>query len=98
MEDSRRTLSRAGRQASLGVSRASVREFDDKHLMQEIKQADVMHSETASNFERVQMVGLTSVPLKQEDEQQQGQGQQQSATGEQGDWNHNQPKGKAAEA
>src|SRR6266699_3518248 len=98
MEDSRRTLSRAGRQASLGASRASVREFDDKHLMQQIKQADVMHSETHSDFERVQMVGLTSVPLKQEDEQQQGQGQQQSTGGEQGDWNHNQPKGKAAEA
>jgi phage gp45-like len=97
LEDSRRTLSNINRVATLSLSRASVREFDDKHLMQQIKQADVMHSETPSDFERWQMVGLTSMPLKQEEEQQQSK-QQSNNTSEQGDWNHNQPKGKSAEA
>lgn len=94
--------------ARSGSARATVREFDDKHLVQEIIKADVTHSETPSNFERWQMVGITAVPLKQADDQQQGQ-QQQSGGGssgggdEQSDssdskWNHNQPKGKAAEA
>ena len=89
------------RRTQMTLSRASVREFDDKHLMQQVKKADVYHSETPSDFERWQMVGLTSMPLKQEEEQQQ-QGQQQNqqgGTGETpGDWNHNQPKGKSAEA
>src|SRR6266704_122643 len=100
----RTDLSNTHRNTQMTISRASVREFDDKHLMQQIKQADVHHSETPSNFERWQMVGLTSMPLKQEEEQQQ-QSQQQSTqqsggTGKDGmgDWNHNQPKGKSAEA
>ena len=85
-----------------GSARATVREIDDDHLMQEVKQADVTHSETPSNFERWQMVGMTSVPLKQEEDKQQQQNQnsggQSSSDNSQGDWNHNQPKGKAAEA
>lgn len=100
----RTDLSNTARHAQMTLSRASVREFDDKHLMQQIKKADVHHSETPSDFERWQMVGLTSMPLKQEEEEQQ-QGQQQSTqqaggTGidGMGDWNHNQPKGKSAEA
>lgn len=86
------------------VSRATVREFDDNHLIQQVKKADVYHSETPSDFERFQMVGLTSMPLKQEDQQQQQgqQGQSQSQGGDggenTGEWNHNQPQGKAAEA
>lgn len=76
-------------------SRATAREFDDDHLVQEIKQADVFHSETPSNFERFQPVGLTSFPIKQEKEQ--GQQNQQKGNSQQGDWNHNQPKGPAAE-
>jgi len=96
MEDSRKTLPGVSRQATMGISRATVREFDDKHLMQQVKHADVHHSETPSDFERWQMVGLTSMPLKQEEDK----NQQQKSNGkdEQGDWNHNQPKGKAAEA
>jgi hypothetical protein len=54
------------------------------------------------------MVGWTAMPLKQEQDQS-SQGQQSGGGGgngggggggggEQGDWNHNQPKGKAAEA
>lgn len=82
-----------------GSSRASVREFDDKHLMQQVKQADVFHSETPSDFERWQMVGITAVPLKQEQKNQTQQKQQtQEQASQQGDWNHDQPKGKSAEA
>lgn len=77
-------------------SRATGREFDDKHLVQQIKKADVFHSETVSNFERFQPVGLTSVPLDQEQDQQQ-QPSQSGSKSEGGNWNHNQPKGKAAE-
>jgi len=88
--------------ARMSISRGTIREFDDGHLMQEIKTADVHHSESPTNFERWQMVGLTSMPLKQaEDQSQQNQNNQQRAldsSGEQGDWNHNQPKGKCAEA
>ena len=99
MEDARKILSGSSRQGSM-VSRASVREFDDKHLMQQVKQADVHHSETPSDFEHWQPGPITGVHLKQaEDKQQQG-GQQSSGGGDnsQGDWNHNQPKGKSAEA
>jgi hypothetical protein len=88
----------------MSMSRATVREFDDEHLLQQVKYADVYHSETPSDFERWQMVGLTSTPLKQDqeksDQQQSKQGQDtQGNPGDNpGDWNHNQPKGKAAEA
>lgn len=100
----RTNLSHTNIKARSGSARATVREFDDKHLMQQVKKADVTHSETPSDFERWQMVGLTSVPLKQEEDQQQQKGSQQGTQGQQGggesggDWNHNQPKGKAAEA
>lgn len=99
----RSTLSNTNRTAQTSMSRASVRDFNDNNLMQEITKADVMHSETPSDFERWQMVGMTSVPLKQdEDEQQQQQGQQgqQGGGGSEGsdNYNHNQPKGKSAEA
>jgi phage gp45-like len=91
----RSNVTNAARHAQMNMSRATVREFDDAHLLQEVKQADVFHSETPSNFERFQMVGLTSMPLKQaDDEQQQKQQQQTQDDG----FNHNQPKGKAAEA
>lgn len=91
----RTTMSHTNIKARSTSSRASVRAVDDKHLMQEIEKADVMHSETPSNFERWQMVGLTAVPLKQEEKK-------QSATKKgdpkEGDWNHDQPQGKSAEA
>ncbi len=72
-----------------------MREFDDKHLVQQIKSADVFHSETPSDFERFQPVGLTAVPLKQEQSSQQKTTTNKSAVG---NWNHDQPQGKAAEA
>jgi len=97
----RNSPTQIGRMASMSTARASVREFDDEHLMQEIKYADVFHSETPSNFERWQMVGLTAVPLKQDEDQQQQQQKQQQKTAENNsnaDFNHNQPKGDSAEA
>lgn len=93
---SRTTVQQTNLKARSGSSRASVREIDDKHLMQQVKKADVFHSETPSDFERWQMVGITAVPLKQfEDDQ---KGSKQKSSGDEGDWNHDQPKGKSAEA
>ena len=92
----RTTLSHVARQAQMGTSRATVREFDDDHLMQQVKYADVYHSETPSDFERWQAVGHTAFPIKQQEDQ--NQKQKKPAQGEQGDWNHNQPTGPAAEA
>lgn len=98
----RSTTADAARRAQTSLSRATIREVNDNHLMQEVKYADVFHSETPSDFERWQMVGFTAVPMKQEEKQQKQQeqsktGSEQGATGE-GDWNHNQPQGDAAEA
>lgn len=90
----RTNLASSARRGQMSTSRATVREFDDEHLLQEVKAADVFHSETATNFERFQMVGLSSMPLKQEDDKQQQKQAQQQDDG----FNHNQPKGKAAEA
>lgn len=80
-------------------SRATVREFDDKHLVQQVKFADVFHSETPSDFERFQMVGLTSVPLKQEETQQKSSQQQSSQQQSSGnyDGSDDQPTGKSSE-
>ena len=93
----RATLSHVARMAQMSLSRATVREFDDDHLMQQVKYADVYHSETPSDFERWQPVGMTAFPIKQQEDQ----NKKQSATpspDEQGDWNHDQPQGPAAEA
>lgn len=91
------TLKRAANQARSTHGRATIRSVEDKHLMQEVAEADAFHSETISNkgapFERWQMVGFTAVPLKQFDEDNQ-QKQSQSNDG----FNNNQPKGKSAEA
>jgi phage gp45-like len=97
MANERQTLQHLSNQLRLSTSRATVREFDDEHLMQQVKHADVYHSETPSDFERWQMVGLTSTPLKQ-DEDDNKQQQNKTDSQNEGDWNHNQPKGKAAEA
>lgn len=80
----RTSLNEATRTAQQGTSRATIREVDDDHLMQEVKQADVHHGETPTGFERWQMVGQTSVPLKQTQQGQTKEGEQ--------------PKGPAAEA
>jgi len=101
----RTTLSQVARQAQMSMSRATIREFDDDHLMQEVKQADVYYSETPSDFERWQMVGMTSFPLKQEEEEKKKPTEkkkeevtpERNMTGEV-DFNDDQPKGAAAEA
>lgn len=93
----RSTLANAARQARMGTARATVREFDDDHLMQEIKQADVYHSESPTSFERFQPVGMTAFPIKQQEDPEQKK-QPKPKEGETGDWNHDQPTGPAAEA
>jgi phage gp45-like len=93
----RSTLADAARKARMGTSRATIREFDDDHLMQQVKSADVHHSETPTDFERWQPVGMTAFPIKQQPDPNQ-QKPQQSSSGETGDWNHDQPTGPAAEA
>ena len=81
----------------MSQSRATIREIDDKHLMQEIKKADGLYSETFSNegtsLERWQMVGFTAVPLKQFEDEKQNKPAASSSTG----FNDSQPKGKSAE-
>ena len=102
----RTTLSHVAAQARSGSSRATIREVDDDHLMQEVKKADVFHSETPSDFERWQMVGMTSYPINQQEEEEGDKQKSQeskkafaSDSGPQdGEMNHNQPKGPAAEA
>lgn len=98
----KQTLNHLANQLRMMVSRATVREFDDGHLMQQVKHADVYHSETPSDFERWQMAGISSHPLKQDQDNKQKNTRQGSGgspgTADQGDWNHDQPKGKAAEA
>jgi phage gp45-like len=92
------TLDRAARMASMSLSRGTVRSVEDNHLVQEAKEIDVFHSETASNsgapLERWQMIGFTAVPLKQKQDQSQ---QSQSSSQDDG-MNHDQPTGESAEA
>lgn len=98
----RQTLNHLSNQLRMMVSRATVREFDDAHLMQQVKHADVYHSETPSDFERWQMAGISAYPLKQDQDDKQNNSKKSSGgaagSADQGDWNHDQPKGKAAEA
>jgi len=106
----RSTTQWAARQAGSGISRATIREVDDNHLCQECKTADVGYSETPTQFEIWQPLGVTSVPMDQEQQQQQPQqqGQQGGQDGGQGggggagggqgaQFNKKQPKGKACE-
>jgi hypothetical protein len=89
----------ASRRAQTSGSRCTIREFDDDHLVQELKEADVFHSETPTGVERYQPAGFTCVPMKQdqsEQPQQQEQGQQGGGQGG-NNWNDNQPKGPSAE-
>jgi phage gp45-like len=92
----RTTLTDTTRKARMGTARATIREFDDDHLMQQVKKADVYHSETPSDFERWQPVGMTAFPIKQQEDQQKKS--QQKSGGEDDGWNHDQPTGPAAEA
>jgi phage gp45-like len=93
----RTTLTDTTRKARMGTARATIREFDDDHLMQQVKKADVYHSETPSDFERWQPVGMTAFPIKQQEDENKKSPAPKSAP-EDGDWNHDQPTGPAAEA
>jgi len=97
----RTTLARANGMGRMGSGRATIGEIDDDHLVQEVKSANGMYSETHTNegspIERVQPVGITAVPLKQFEEE--GGGQQGGQGGQVDDgFNNNQPKGESAEA
>ena len=106
----RHTTKRAWMTGHSGSARAVVREFDDDHLCQQVKQGDVGYSETQEDYEVWHPAGMTSVCQKQKDDQQQQQGQQGQQSGGQGgggagggqnggaEYNKNQPKGDAAEA
>ena len=94
----------ARRVMSSSNGRATLREVDDNHLCQECKQGDTGFSRTHTDFEMWHPTGMTSVPMKQKDDQQQQgqQGQQGGGDGQgggqDGQWNKKQPKGEAAEA
>jgi phage gp45-like len=94
----RTTLTDTTRKARMGTARATIREFDDDHLMQQVKYADVTHSETPSDFERWQAVGTTAFPIKQQPDPNQKKPAPASNPNVEGDWNHDQPTGPAAEA
>lgn len=97
----RSSVSNAARRAQTSNGRATIREIDDDHLCQEVKQADAGHSDTPTNFEQWHPLGITSVAMKQEEDKQQQKGGQQGG-GQQGggsnDWNKKQPQGESAEA
>jgi|SRR5215471_14419975 len=92
----------AGRQAMTGISRASMREMDDMHLMQQCKKGDVMHGETPTDFERFQHLGMTALPLDQDQEEGGGSGGSRAGNGSSGGGGNGQqsqqPQGKSAEA
>ena len=92
----RSTLSDAARKSRMGSARATIRSVSDDHLMQQVNHADVYHSETPTDFERWQHVGMTSVPIDQHEDP--NQKPKQASKDETGDWNHDQPTGEAAEA
>ena len=93
----RTTLAQTRRIAGMTLSRATIREVNDDNLIQEVKQADVHYSESPTNFERWQAVGMTAVPVKQQPDTQQKSNAGQGFPPEE-DWNHEQPTGPAAEA
>jgi phage gp45-like len=93
----RTTLAQTRRTAGMTLSRATIREVNDDNLIQEVKQADVFYSESPTNFERWQPVGMTAVPVKQQADTQPKNTNTQNFPAEE-DWNHDQPTGPAAEA
>jgi phage gp45-like len=97
MTSMRMRPSMMARIAQTSISRATIRECDDNHLCQEVKYADVYHSETPSDFESWTPLGMTAVPMKQKEEKQKPQ-QSLKQQGKAAEWNNNQPKGEAAEA
>ena len=98
----RASTGEAYRRASQTVSRATLRELNSKPYWSEAKAIDVMPGETATDVEYMENYGSTSVPAKQ-DEDEEGQKQQPKQAsnvnqpggpGEMGE----QPKGDSAEA
>jgi hypothetical protein len=104
----RTTTHDSATRAQTVASRATLREADDGHLWQEMKELDVMASETHTGVERAQAYGFTNVPAKQDQDQTgQQQPQQQASSsssggGAGGAGNQpeigEQPKGNSAEA
>ncbi|MBO0716537.1 MAG: phage baseplate assembly protein [Rhizobiales bacterium] len=96
----RSNVTDAARRAQTSIARCTIRGCDDGHDMMQVKQADVMYSETPTDFERWQTVGFTAYPKDQQQDQaptpQQGQQGQQGGDALSG-FNQNQPKGPAAE-
>lgn len=92
----RNTLSMASRSIHHSISRATIRKVNTNNLAPEASHLDGFHSQTDTDVEIAQPWGTLGVPLDQEEEQQ-GKQQQSAGKDEQGDWNHDQPKGKAAE-
>jgi phage gp45-like len=101
----------ASRRSQTSASRATLRELNSKTLWSEAKYIDVMASETATDVEYAENYGTTSVPAKQDEEdedQKKGQqkGGQQGGNGGDGAGGEGgtpgeegeQPKGDAAEA
>ena len=64
----RETVAGAARLARSSSARGTANKFDDNNLMQEVD-VDTHFSETHTGIERPQPIGLTAVPLKQEEEQ-----------------------------
>jgi hypothetical protein len=93
----RSTTNDAARRAQTSIARATIREIDDDHLMQQVKGADVMHDESPTDFESFQSIGFTTVPKKQS-QSQSGQGSSRDFSGGNGGSGTQQPQGESAEA
>jgi len=102
----RTTMTDASRRSQTSIGRCTLREFDDDHDMMQIKTADVMHGESATDFERWQQSGMSVHPMPQDQKQQQqgGQGGQGGGGGGGGStggdkigFNDNQPTEPSAE-
>jgi phage gp45-like len=101
----RTSLHDAALRAQTNASRATLRELNSKPFWSEAKQVDVLPSETHSDVEFAENYGSTSVPAKQDKDEDQQQGQQQGQQGQGGEGGGGsegeqgeQPKGDSAEA
>jgi phage gp45-like len=103
----RTTLRNASQRAQSYASRATLRELNSKTQWSEAKHIDVFPGETATDVEYAENYGGTSVPAKQDEDEDKQQGQQkQSSGGDSGAGGaggtpgeeNEQPKGDAAEA
>lgn len=85
------------RMARMDKARATIREIDDNHLMQETKETDVYYGETHTGVEVWQQLGATAVAIKQQEEAGKKPSNKKSGNST-SEINHDQPKGPAAEA